>query len=190
MYNLNEDIATVCALGLKVDDDRKPVPQNIPTSSNNRAMVPSTRLYSGQQWHWNGQCQQKLMKEQKEKALSHGIWRPTDLMFWWLYQVPSFQVVWRLPCKGYNQKPQRNWGVSNKPWWDVLLCWAQAVDGNSCRILPITILLRQRIYPYPFKLNDYRAAWQMELLDQYIYFINKKPPFTDKFWEIRQMLVA
>ena len=45
--------------------------------------------------------------------------------------------------------------------------------------------------PFPFKLNEYMAAQQMELLDQHISFTDKEAPvFTDKFLEIRQMLEA
>ena len=56
-YDLNEDIATVCGLGLQVDDDWEPALENIPSPSNNRDVDPTTGLYSGQQWQFDGQCQ-------------------------------------------------------------------------------------------------------------------------------------
>ena len=55
-YDLNEDIATVCGLGLQVDDDWEPALENIPSPSNNRDMDPTTGIYSGQQWQCDDMC--------------------------------------------------------------------------------------------------------------------------------------
>jgi hypothetical protein len=53
--NLCEDIAQVCAQGLDVDDDNKPALENVPTM--NISVDPTTGLFQGQRFHWNGACQ-------------------------------------------------------------------------------------------------------------------------------------
>jgi hypothetical protein len=53
--NLCEDIAQVRAQGLKVDNVNEPVPENVPTM--NISVDPTTGLFQGQRFHWNGACQ-------------------------------------------------------------------------------------------------------------------------------------
>jgi hypothetical protein len=76
-YELNEDIARVRELGLMVDDDREPAPENVPNVTNHTEMDPTTGLYRGQRWNWDGQCQRKLVKETREKPSFHDGWMPT-----------------------------------------------------------------------------------------------------------------
>ena len=47
--DLDEDIARVHELGLAVDDDREP--------AEDFQMDPTTSLYQGQKWSWDGRCQ-------------------------------------------------------------------------------------------------------------------------------------
>jgi hypothetical protein len=44
-------------MGLTVDDDPELVEQNLPKTSNNFMLDPSTGLYHGQKWDWDGHCQ-------------------------------------------------------------------------------------------------------------------------------------
>jgi hypothetical protein len=53
----DEDIALVCELGLTVDDDHEPAEENIPSTRSNFQMGPTTSLYQGQRWNWDGHCQ-------------------------------------------------------------------------------------------------------------------------------------
>jgi hypothetical protein len=48
---LQEDIAMVCNQGFDVNDDDKPVPENIP--SPDAPLPVSNRLYEGQTWGWD-----------------------------------------------------------------------------------------------------------------------------------------
>jgi hypothetical protein len=58
--DLDEDIARVHELGLAVDDDREPAEENMPSTRNNFQMDPTTSLYQGQKWSWDGHCQRAL----------------------------------------------------------------------------------------------------------------------------------
>ena len=76
MNDLNEDIAHVRQAGLMGNDNREPAPKNMPTASNHRKVDPTTALYCGQRWNWDGQCQRKLVKETMEKPSFHDGWMP------------------------------------------------------------------------------------------------------------------
>jgi hypothetical protein len=76
--DLDEDIARVRELGLAVDDDREPVEENMPSTRNNFQMDPTTSLYQGQKWSWDGHCQHALATSTKQVATFHGGWQPSD----------------------------------------------------------------------------------------------------------------
>lgn len=51
MSELDEDISRICKVGIMIDDDREPVPENNPFISTTRCEVdPATGVYIGQKW--------------------------------------------------------------------------------------------------------------------------------------------
>jgi len=74
MNNLDEDIAKVCELGLTVSDDNEPAEENSPSACNNFEMDPTTSLYQGQKWNWDGHCQQALATSTKHIRTFNGQW--------------------------------------------------------------------------------------------------------------------
>mgnify|MGYP006152990201 FL=1 len=74
MKDVAEDIRTVLAQGLAVDDDNAPAPENMPETTQT-PRDESSGLFEGQRFSWNGVCQRKLMTNQK---LPPGFnnWRP------------------------------------------------------------------------------------------------------------------
>lgn len=54
MGNNAEDIATVRALGLDVDDDNNPAPENIPDPSGQAPGLQRGKVNPGQTWGWSG----------------------------------------------------------------------------------------------------------------------------------------
>ena len=65
-------------LGLTVDDDREPTEENVPSTRNNFVMDPTTSLYKGQKWSWDGHCQRALATLTKQVATFQGGWQPSD----------------------------------------------------------------------------------------------------------------
>ena len=79
--DLQEDIATVLAQGLIVDNDNEPAPENIPTATTQLGTIcPETGLLQGQRWHWNGICNRKAATNRRASA-SFNRWMPTDDSF-------------------------------------------------------------------------------------------------------------
>jgi hypothetical protein len=48
MNNLNEDIPLVLEIRLTIGDDHMPADENVPSATNNYALIPSTSLYQEQ----------------------------------------------------------------------------------------------------------------------------------------------
>ena len=63
--NLDEDIARIRDLGLAVDNDHEPAPENVPTAHTTREVDTVTGLYQGQSWGWDGVCKRTLKTPQK-----------------------------------------------------------------------------------------------------------------------------
>ena len=76
--DLDEDIARVRELGLTVNDNCEPAKENMPSTCNNFVMDPTTSLYQGQKWNWDGHCQRALATSTKQVATFHGGWQPSD----------------------------------------------------------------------------------------------------------------
>jgi hypothetical protein len=90
MGNLCEDIAQVRAQGLEVDNDNEPAPENVLTM--NISVDPTTGLFQGQCFHWNGACQRKLLTNQKLPATFNS-WSPmykTMYEMWFMF----FPLSW------------------------------------------------------------------------------------------------
>ena len=54
--NSYDDIAMVRALGLMVDNDKEPAPEDIPDRTTNKSSTPKSK------WGWNGKFHRKLMR--------------------------------------------------------------------------------------------------------------------------------
>ena len=192
--DLDEDIARVRELGLTVDDDREPAEENVPSVRNNFEMDPTTSLYVGQKWRWDGHCQRALATSTKQAPTFHGGWQPTDddlfKGFTKLLPMDWFENV-LVPGTSKNLvdagETETNLGE--------MLCWLGLKGlmashvGFSQRDFFNGMEFNKRHNPCPYKLNMYISMCRMERLDQHICFTDHLPPaFIDKFWEVRQMI--
>ena len=73
--NCKEDIAMVRSLGMTVDDDNDPAPENIPdlTSITERQISSVEDLYPGQSWGWNGFDERKKENFVKTEPKINGL---------------------------------------------------------------------------------------------------------------------
>jgi hypothetical protein len=196
-YELNEDIARVRELGLMVDDDREPAPENVPNVTNRTEMDPTTGLYRGQRWNWDGQCQRKLVKETREKPSFHDGWMPTGRTKILDDFCKFFPIKWFVDVvvagTSRNLEEAGEPGTDNGEMYTYVGCklLMATVVGFSQRQFFSAAEFDEEFNPCPYRLAKFMAARRVELIDQHICFTDVQPPaFVDKFWEIRQMFRA
>jgi hypothetical protein len=193
-FDLNEDIARVRELGLAVDDDREPAPENVPAATSNRPAVDETTgLFLGQQWNWDGQCQRKLVKETREKASFHHGWKPKGPENIFDDYQNFIALEWFKSC--CVDGTTANLVAAGEPGTDL----GEMLTYIGLKYLMATVVFSQRQFfssaeydevtnPCPYRLSKHMPSRRIELLDQHIAFTDEDPPaYVDKFWEIRRM---
>ena len=185
--DISEDVERFLALGLMVDDDNMPAPENIPTNENTQngevqynawdSLVGCNRLMQG----GNTEFQPSLMNEPREKGLAEWImyWLPWDH----IKDVVIPETNKRL------EKPPLTEGEFLKYLgiWFLLSTVNTGVDKRSfwCKQDP------NPFFGAPFRLTPYMTCNRFEKIGAALKYTDCYPPmYKDKCHEIRQMLNA
>ncbi len=191
--DLDEDISRVLELGLQVDDDREPAPENIPTTTTNER-DPITSLYLGQSWGWDGNCQRTLTTPTKQKAGFHQNWSPLGKTYFELFEK-------YIPLSFFEDVCVKRTSANLEAAGEVptnlgeMLCYLglkllmATMVGFSQRQYFSSQEFHERTNPCPLKLSTYMPRRRMELIDHHISITDRQAPsYTDRFWEVRQLL--
>lgn len=192
-----EDIALVRNQGFDVDDDNEPVEENIPATD---APVPANNgLYEGQSWGWDG-FDQRTNKGGYEEPTFTNYWTPSNKSHLQLF-LHAFPHTWLtnvlLPRTKATMKTE------SPNCTDLTL-------GELLRFIGIRLLMATCIgwrasdfwstTTEPYNQEDNRCPYNLKCYMSYRRFllINKSlsytdvaaPTYTDKFWQMRQLLAA
>jgi hypothetical protein len=192
--DVGEDIRTVLAQGLAVDDDNAPAPENVPEITQT-PRDESSGLFEGQRFSWNGVCQCKLMTNQK---LLPGFnnWRPGS--------KTSFDFFLQLvPIEWFKTSVVENTSDSLRA------AGLQPTSfGKMCRFLGLWLLIAtvvgfprrdfftnrdydEKNAPCPYRLAKYMSPRQFEDLLSHLRPCKPNPPaLPGRFWEVREMMKA
>ena len=97
MNRTPEDIKYIRNLGLNLDDDKEPAPENIPVPT--QAQVSASTLHEGQEWKNDGLCQQRMSNVHNCGASIR------DVPLAVLKKKSFFEMLWDvfLPCEYFEK---------------------------------------------------------------------------------------
>jgi hypothetical protein len=191
--DLREDIAQVRAQGLEVDDDNEPAPENVPTT--NISVDPTTGLFQGQRFHWNGACQRKLLTNQKLPA-TFNRWSP---MYKTMYEMwcMFFPLSWLVDiCIKNTSKSLMDAGHTPTNLGELtrffgLWFLMASVVGFSRRDFFSSRDYHETDAPCPYRLSKFMSLRRFELILEHLRLSFPNPPtYRDKFWEVREIIQA
>ena len=190
--NNSEDIANVRAMGLGVDDDNEPAPENVPTTESRDEVA--MRIAS-QSWGWNGIDNRAItvatdvkpsMKNVKGDALKN-----ISCLSMWILFFP-FAFLQNVIIKETNKKLRQNKLQETDTGefltflgiWLFMSCFSgfNREEYFSAKLVSIDS-------GAPYRFNEYMAGARFKQLNRYLCFTDCDPPsYQDKFWEVRQMI--
>ena len=159
--DLDEDISRIRELGLEVDDDREPAPENIPTLTT-PARDPVTSLYHGQSWGWDGSCQRTLTTPTKQKAGFHHNWSPVGKTYFEIFQKYFEDVCVRRTSANLEAAGEAPTNLGEMFCYLGLKLPMATMVGFTKRQYFSSQEFNERTNPCPLKLSNYmpRRGWQ------------------------------
>ena len=187
-----EDIAHVRSLGLGVDDDNEPAPENIPTNE--------TLGETNQQWGWDGIDQRNRSNFfDVSPVLQHrlpNLCRNTicgnAIVHLFLILFPR-RFLEEMVLESTNKNLQED--CSEITFGELLrfigLWFFLATTSGFSRRDYFSSLSVNVKFGAPYRLNQYMSRNRFEQILQAISYTNKTPPsYLDRFWEVRDIIKA
>lgn len=182
-----EDIAMVRAMGLDVDDDNVPAPENIPQNATD-ATGEEGNVELG--WGWSGIDHRKQLNISNVRANIAGI--TSDAMehisflgmFFLLFPKPLISLI----IAETNKKLEHPTSMGEFLRWIGIWLLLSTMSGfkrsEFWSIKPIELYNGA-----PYRLNELMTSNRFEAIFAAIGFTdNKPPPYKDRFWQVRQMI--
>ena len=190
-----KDILCVQNLGLDVDDDNAPTPENIPTADT---PVPTSQgLYPGQSWGWDGVDRRRAIVHSDNNAGFHNSWSPVK-KGWVKIFLKLFMLDWLNDvCLAQTNKGMEARGLQTVSFGEMLryiglwVLMASFGCGFTVDDFFSTREYDEHDNPCPVNLIKYMHKSRFKAITRELRFTDcEKPAFEDKFWEVRQMIEA
>ena len=181
-----EDIALVRAMGLDVDDDNDPAPENIPTS------VPGAtnegNVHHG--WGWTGIDHRKQLNITNVRANIAGV--TSDVMqhisfvgmFFLLFPKSLIQTI----IEETNAKLDDPTDMGEFLWW--IGIWLLLSSMSGYKRSDFWSMKHIDLYDgAPYRLNEFITSTRFEAIFSALTLTKREcPPYKDRFWEVREMI--
>ena len=190
--NRREDIATIRGLGLMVDDDNDPAPENIPPADDPVVSGATNDLKEGQSWGWNGFDERKVagipnvnpsMKGINNLAL--GVMNYVAIFLLFMPRLYLEDIVLNATNKHLEENPLSFGELLS---FIGIILFMSTVNGNKKKDFwsnnPIS--MKQGA---PYRFHQWMSRRRFDEINHHLQFTDNDPPsFVDKFWEVRQMI--
>ena len=184
--NRFEDIALVRAQGLHVDDDNEPAPENVPTPNQ-------MQVDNAGKWGWDGTCRRRLLGGVNTRATLNNI---SGVALSCLSHVQVFliffpkvfltDVIIAATNKNLEVATTLSEFLVFIGLWLVIV---KATPGRMPKSEFWSTSPIDRKKGAPFRLGDIMSGRRFEEITQALAYTSEEPPvYTDKFWEIREMV--
>ncbi len=193
--NWAEDIALVLEMGFKVDDDREPAPENIPTNNEPSA----AGLREGQEWGWDGIDQRATLggAMYNGPSFANG-WTPQQKtfleIFLHLFPLKFFtEVIVEATSNALNVADSAKTTMGEMlryvGMWMLMSCYLKSPD-YFWRSAPWMTTKDddkdEENDTLSFTFNRYMSRRRFIAITSALRFTSSNPPsFQDKFWEVR-----
>ena len=197
--NRAEDIALVRGQGFEVDDDNDPAPENVPAVDEAPPVVND--LLEGQEWGWDGIDRRVVAGGNYNKPSFPNNWVPQGKTYLDLF-IYFFPMVWfttvllaktsaAIVESGlHGSKAPVTFGemirflwirllMSTQQGWTVDDYWrySEAANQTDC--------------PCPFNMSPFMSMRRFRSINRHLTYTDAQAPtYTDRFWEIRQLIKA
>ena len=184
----HEDISFVRSLGLGVDDDNDPAPENIPNGAS---------INTEQSWGWDGVDPRQAGQFFDHGArLNHGLDEipcdpmPITLVHLFLTLFPR-KYLEEVILKKTNETIEDEIGeITIGELLRFLGIWffLATTSGFARREFFSTYAVNVRTGA-PYRVNQYMSRTRFEAILQALsYTASEPPPFLDRFWEVRELI--
>ena len=168
-----------------IDDDNQPAPENVPLPNENTDGIFSA-------WEHSGSCYRSMEGGRKLPARLNfpSSATPTLFVVWEMFFFTSFvkEVIIVETNKRLANLGQRSMSYGEFLRWIgvwLLMSTIHGPDRNSFWSLGEI----NRFKGAPWRLNDIMSRKRFDAILRAIYYTNNAPPpYSDRFWEVRQML--
>ena len=178
--NTHEDIDRVRGLGLDVDDDNEPAPENLPGNSN-------TTAKNDQTWGWSGFCLRKKNGFHDSNPFFKFHSPIANLSFSMVFLL-LLPVGWlqNVLLKKTNENLEINMTYGELLRFLGLILKMSTTSGFNRRDFWTTRIGEDDC---PYKFNEYMSRNRFENILKALTFTDIEPlSFVDNFWEVRQMI--
>ena len=183
-----DDVAMVCNLvdGSMIDDDNAPAPENIPTPNDNTDGIFG-------EWEHSGSCYRALAGGHRLKMrisfpphINPSLFNMFELFFFtsFVKDVIIPQTNTRLTSNGIHCELS----YGEFLWWIGVWLLMSMLHGPD-RATFWSLMDVDHFQGAPWRLNDLMSRKWFDTIPHAIFYTNHdKPPYRDKFWEVRQMV--
>ena len=185
-----DDLAIVANLvdGDMIDDDNSPAPENIPTPNENTDGIFG-------EWGHSGSCFRAMAGGRRLKArisypphIRPSLFNLFELFFFtpFVKNVIIPQTNNRLEANGFHR--DLSYGEFLR-WIGVWLLMSTLHGPDRGAFWSLTDI--NRFHGAPWRLGDLMSRKRFDAILRSIFYTDQeKPAYRDKFWEVRQMIVA
>ena len=185
-----DDLAIVANLvdGNMIDNDNAPAPENIPTPNENTDGIFG-------EWEHSGSCFRAMAGERRLKArisypphIRPSLFNLFELFFFtpFVKNVIIPQTNNRLEANGFHR--DLSYGEFLR-WIGVWLLMSTLHGPDRAAFWSLTDI--NRFHGAPWRLGDLMSRKRFDAILRSIFYTDQeKPAYRDKFWEVRQMIVA
>ena len=183
----DEDVARFIALGITVDDDSTPAPENIPLPSNDETQPAVTY----EDWDSAFHCNRATSSNGRVDAMPSLINEPlgSDLLEWFKFFLPM-RYLMNVLLRRTNQKidgPHVTEGEFLK-YIGIWLLLATVKSGPSVRSFWDSNEPNP-FYGAPFRCHHYMSRRRFENITKSLTYTDRpRPSYVDKLFEVRQLL--
>ena len=185
----DKDVNLIRSLGLDVDDDNDPAPENIPNQSNEQDANAPTNL----RWYKDPICQRKKSEAGiREPQCTQGKmynWESfQDIFFLFLPQFHIEEMVCRTSSRLLKMSYAELTSAEFERWlglWLMMSCFS----FGGTRADYWTTSKPTIHFGAPYRFNKYMTKNRFDEILKHLQLTTRKPPKQeDKFWEVRELI--